>query len=142
MESLIGISVFLICGISFSIAGIYLLINNRRIEKNGTKTRAKIIGYSKEKVEFSDEMRTVFFPIFEFKDRNGIVVKQKHDSGEQTEIKEEFVEIYYLKNDNEYEILINTDSWKSYFPIGFIVFGIIFLTIGILITLKINTIIT
>ena len=131
MENSIIILVFTICGIAFLSVGIYLLRSNRRIERNGTKVRAEIIDYSKEKVEFSDEKHTVFFPILKFTNRQGIVITQKHDSGGQTKMKTDFVEIYYLKKENEYEILINDTGWKTYFPVGFIGLGTIFLVIGL-----------
>lgn len=127
---------FLIIGIGFSLVGYHLLFWNRRLEKNGIKTRAEIIDYSKENVEFSEGKKTIYFPILKFTDRNGKVVIQKHDSGEHIKLKSGFVEIYYLKKQNEYEVLINNDGWKTYFPIGTIVFGMVFLIIGVFLFIK------
>lgn len=73
---------FSVIGLAFAFVGLYLLFWNRKVEKNGIRTKAEIIDYSEEKVDFDDGKQTVFFPILKFTDKNGLVVTQKHDSGE------------------------------------------------------------
>ena len=136
MENLFTPLLFSVIGIAFASVGFYLLFWNRKVEKNGIRAKAEIIDYSEEMVDFDDGKQKVFFPILKFTDKNGLVVTQKHDSGESKKMDSRFIEIYYLRKKSEYDILINTSGWKRYFPIGAIAFGLIFLIFAVLIGLK------
>lgn len=134
---IIGLPIlFSLIGIAFASLGFYLLFWNRKVEKNGIRTRAEIIDYSEGEMDFDDGKQIVFFPILKFTDKNGEVVTQKHDSGEHKKLDSRFIEIYYLKNDTEYDILINTSGWKTYFPVGLIIFGLIFIVFAVAIGIK------
>jgi len=65
-------------------------------------------------------------------EKNGIETTQKLDSSANPKRINEPIDIIYLKKDNEYEIMINSEFWKTYFPMIFIVGGFLFSGIGIL----------
>ncbi|WP_349352926.1 DUF3592 domain-containing protein [Flagellimonas sp. MMG031] len=137
MENLIGAFVFLTVGGGFLYAGFYLRNSNRRIQTSGIKTKAKIIDFVEERNKDADGFSKVYhFPIVRFTDKNGIETTQKLDSSTNPKRINQPIEIIYLKKDNEYEIMINSDFWKTYFPVIFIFGGFLFFGIGILWLLK------
>ncbi|RKN82524.1 DUF3592 domain-containing protein [Ulvibacterium marinum] len=132
MENLIGNIVFLIVGSGFLYAGFYIRNSNRRIEANGIKTKAKIIDFVEEESEDADGYsNTYHYPIVRFTDKNGIETTQKLNSSANPKKINQPIEIIYLKKDNEYEIMINSEFWKTYFPMIFIIGGFLFSGIGI-----------
>ena len=132
MENLIGTIIFLIVGVGFFYAGYYVKNSNRRIQIIGTKTKAQIIDFIKDQSKDADGDSHVYhFPIVMFTDKNGIEITQKLDSSENPKRINEQIDIIYLKRDNEYEIIIDNEFWKVYFPLFFIIFGILFFGIGI-----------
>lgn len=132
-EEFIGAFVFLIVGSGFLYAGYYTRNSNRRIQTNGIKTKAKIVDFVEEKSKDSDGHSHVYhFPIVRFTDKNGIETTQKLDSSANPKRINQPIEIIYLKKDSEYEIMINSDFWKTYFPMIFIVGGFLFSGIGII----------
>ncbi|GAA3655981.1 DUF3592 domain-containing protein [Flavivirga jejuensis] len=129
----IGAFVFLIVGGGFLFAGFYMRNSNRRIQANGIKTKAKIIDFAEERSKDTDGYSQVHhFPIVRFKDRNGIETTQKLDTSANPKRINERIDIIYLKKENEYEIMINTEFWKTYFPLIFIIGGFIFSGGGII----------
>ena len=133
MENLIGAIVFLIVGGGFLYAGFDVRISNRRIQRSGIKTKGKIIDFIEERNKDADgNSHTYHFPIVRFRDKNGIETTQKLDSSANPKRINEPIDIIYLKKDNEYEIMINSEFWKTYFPMIFIVGGFLFSGIGIL----------
>lgn len=132
MENLIGAIVFLIVGGGFLYAGFYVRNSNRRIQTNGIKTKAKIIDFIEERNKDADGDSHIYhFPVVRFRDKNGIETTQKLDSSANPKRINEPIDIIYLKKDNEYEIMINSEFWKTYFPMIFIVGGFLFSGIGI-----------
>ncbi len=133
MENLIGAFVFIIVGCGFLYAGFYVRNSNQRIQANGIKTKAKIIDFFEEKRKDADgDTHINHFPIVSFTDRNGIVTTQKLDSSENPKRINELIDIIYLKKGNEYQIMINSEFWKTYFPMIFIIAGFLFSGIGII----------
>ncbi|WP_421813563.1 hypothetical protein [Flagellimonas sp.] len=131
MENLIGALVFLIVGGVFLFAGFYFRKSSYRIQTKGVKTKAKIVDCVEEKIKDADGYsNTYHFPIIKFTDRNGIETSQKLDSTGNPKKINEVIDIIYLKNGNEYEIIINSVFWKSYFHLIFIVGGFLFSGIG------------
>ncbi|WP_299315987.1 DUF3592 domain-containing protein [uncultured Aquimarina sp.] len=117
-------------GILFFGIGIYLKKDVRNFKKNGTKTNAEIISYVKEISEFKNEKTTYYYPRFRFKNTDGKLIEKTHSSGltnRPTKPIPERKEIYYLKNENEYEILINSKLWTSIIPNAVMIFGLLFL---------------
>ena len=132
MENLIGRIIFLIVGGGFLYAGFYVRNSNRRIQTSGIKTKAKIIDFVEERSRDTDGDSHIYhFPVVRFTDKNGIETTQKLDSSANPKRINEPIDIIYLKKDNEYEIMINNEFWKTYFPMIFIVGGFIFSGIGI-----------
>ncbi|MEM7185998.1 MAG: DUF3592 domain-containing protein [Bacteroidota bacterium] len=132
MESLYGSIIFLIGGGGFIYAGFYILNLNLRIEKNGIKTKAKIVDFVIDKSKDMDGDAHVYhFPVVRFTDNNGVVTTQKLDSSANPNRINQTIEIIYLKKDDHYEIMINTDFWKTYFPLIFVIGGFVFAGIGI-----------
>ena len=133
MENLIGAIVFLIVGGGFLYAGFYVRNSNRRIQRSGIKTKGKIIDFIEERNKDADGNSHIYhFPVVRFRDKNGIETTQKLDSSANPKRINEPIDIIYLKKDNEYEIMINSEFWKTYFPMIFIVGGFLFSGIGIL----------
>ena len=133
MGNLIGNIVFLIVGGGFLYAGFYIRNSNRRIQANGIKTRAKIVDFVEEESEDTDGYsNTYHYPIVRFIDKNGIETTQKLNSSSNPKKINQHIEIIYLKKDSEYEIMINSEFWKTYFPMIFIIGGFLFFGIGIL----------
>jgi len=132
MENLIGAIVFLIVGIGFLYAGLHIWCSSKRIEAKGIKARAKIIGFKKEESTDSDGFTNVYhFPIIKFTDKYGIITTQKLDSSANPKRINQPIEIIYLKEGNKYEIIENNQFWKSYFPMIFIIMGILFSGISV-----------
>ena len=133
MENLIGAIVFLIVGGGFLYAGFYVWNSNRRIQRSGIKTKGKIIDFIEERNKDADGNSHIYhFPVVRFREKNGIETTQKLDSSANPKRINEPIDIIYLKKDNEYEIMINSEFWKTYFPMIFIVGGFLFSGIGIL----------
>jgi len=133
MGSLIGAFVFLIVGGGFLYAGYYIRNSNRRIQTNGTKTKAKIIDFIEEQSKDTDGDSHIYhFPIVRFMDKDGIETTQKLDSSANPKRTNEPIDIIYLKKDNEYEIMMNSNFWETYFPMIFIIGGFLFFGIGII----------
>lgn len=133
MENLIGAFVFLIVGGGFLYVGYYVRNLNRRIQANGIKTKAKIIDFVEERSKDADgDSHLYHFPIVNFTGRNGIETTQKLDSSENPKRINQMINIIYLKKDDKYEIMINSEFWKTYFPLIFIIAGFLFSGIGII----------
>lgn len=132
MENFIGAFVFLIVGGGFLYVGYYIRNSNRRIQANGIKTKAKIIDFIEEqRKDANGDSHIYHFPVVSFTDSNGIEITQKLDSSENPKRINGRIDIIYLKKDNEYEIMINSAFWKTYFPMIFIIGGFLFSGIGI-----------
>ncbi len=133
MENLIGAAVFLFVGGAFLFVGYYVRSSNRRIQANGIKTKTKIIDFVTERIKNTDGDSNIYhFPIVRFTDKNGIETIQKLDSSESPRRINQPIDIIYLKKGNDYEIMIDSTYWKTYFPMIFITLGFIFSGIGIL----------
>ena len=131
-RDLLGGLVFLVVGCGFLYAGFYVRNSNRRIQTSGIKTKAKIIDFIEERSKDADGYSHIYhFPVVRFTDKNGIDTTQKLDSSANPKRINEPIDIIYLKKDNEYEIMINSEFWKTYFPMIFIVGGFLFSGIGI-----------
>ncbi|WP_108808649.1 hypothetical protein [Aquimarina spinulae] len=131
MENLIGAFVFLIVGGGFLYAGYYIRNSNLRIETNGIKTKAEIVDFIKERSEDIDGYSSVYhFPIVRFTDINGIETTQKLNSSSDPKRINQLIDIIYLKKGNQYEIMMNSEFWKNYFPMIFIIGGVLSSGIG------------
>ena len=116
MEQLLLPIVFLAVGGGFTFAGLYVWFSHRRIQKEGIRTKAKIIDFVQgDSLDTEDEY---YFPIVRFKDRSGNEITQKLTMSENLKKINQPLDIIYLKKDGEYEILINNDFWKTYFPLA------------------------
>ncbi|WP_420321149.1 hypothetical protein [Flagellimonas sp.] len=132
-EELIGGLVFLVCGIGFLYVGYYVQNSNRRIQASGVKTKAKIIDFTEEQSKDADgETHIYHFPIVKFTDKNGIETTQKLDSSVNPKRINQPIHIIYLKKEGEYEIMMNSEFWKTYFPMIFIISGFLFSGVGII----------
>jgi len=137
MEKLIAVFSFLTIGSIFSFSGFSILKSNRRIQKSGVKTKAKIIDFiEKSNNDARGDSHTYHFPIVEFRDKNGIKTTQRLNSSANGKQINEPIDIIYLKKDNEYEIMMNSSFWKKFFPIVFIIVGLLIFGIGILILIS------
>ncbi len=124
------IFILTIIGILFFGIGIYLKNNVRNFRKNGMKINAEIIRYVKEVSEHRNEKTTYYYPHFRFKNIGGEVIEKTHSSGLTNRPKKplpEKKEIYYIEDNGEYEILINTKLWTSIIPNAVMIFGLLFL---------------
>ena len=101
----------------------------------GIKTKATIVDYVQEVSK--DKKITYYLPVIEFKNKYGIKVTKKLDSGISSKHKSKDLEIIYIQKDDEYEILINDSIWRLYFPLGFSILGGFFLVIAVLRTVLI-----
>jgi len=133
MENLIGNIIFLIVGAGFLYAGLFLRNTNRKILANGTKTKAQIIDFKKERIKDADgESFEYYFPIIRFTDQNGTERTQKLDSSEKPKRINELIDIIYQKKENEYEIIKGNDWWEKHLPIILLIGGFVFSGIGII----------
>lgn len=132
-DDLIGPFIFLIVGGAFIYSGFHFRNSSIRVQTKGIRTKAKITGFVEEKIEDADgDSNTYYFPIVKFTDRNGIETTQKLDSSENPKKINELIEIIYLKKGDEYEIIRNSEFWKSYFHLTFIIGGLLFSGLGLL----------
>ncbi|WP_411768379.1 DUF3592 domain-containing protein [Winogradskyella sp. A3E31] len=133
MENVIGAIIFLIVGGGFLYSGFYIWNSNRRIQAGGIRTIAKIIGFKEERSKDADGYSQVYhFSIVKFTDNNGIERIQKLNTSADPKRINQPIQIIYLKKDNEYEIIVNSEFWKTYFPMIFVIGGLLFSGIGII----------
>lgn len=140
MESItIGQLLFSGLGLIFMVVGIYFYTHFRRITKNGTRTKAKIIDYKPEVSTDSDGYSTTYYyAVIEFRGKNGDSVVHKLDHASDRKYKSNFIDIFYLFEDEEYKIVTNSALFKHYLPCGFMVIGLFSILIAILKYLEIN----
>ena len=132
MENLIGAFIFIIVGGGFLYAGYFLRNSYHKIKTDGIKTRAKIVAFVEKKSKLNEEYPYNYhLPIVTFIDKDGVETTQELDSSENPKRINEMIDIIYLKTNSEYEIIIDSDFWKTYFPLIFIIGGFLFSTIGI-----------
>lgn len=126
-------------GAATAAIGVYFIIKNNRVVKNGIQTRAKIVDYEVKIDNDTDGYRTTYYyPIIEFIDRKGNKVKQKVDTGSTSKIKAQTIEIFYILEGKEYNIVLNTFVFRYLLPWGFLVIGAFFVLFAILKYLEIN----
>jgi uncharacterized membrane protein len=125
-------------GVGCIYAGISMKKHIRNMEKNGIRTKAKIIDF--HIVERRSNLRLTsmrqrkvkyYYPIILFTDLNSNSITQKMPDASSTPKKiNDTIDILYLKKENEYEVISNNTWRKSYIPIIFITIGIYFLLHG------------
>ncbi|WP_431124339.1 DUF3592 domain-containing protein [Flagellimonas flava] len=129
---MLGPIVFIIIGISFVYAGLWLSIANRTIRNTGIKTKAKIVDYIEEKrVDADGDGHIYHFPVVNFTNQQGDEITQQLTLSEKPKRTNQWIEIVYLKKENEYHIIKNDDWWEINLPTIFLIFGGLFLAIGI-----------
>lgn len=100
-----------ICGAGFLYARFYIRNSNRKIQKKGIKTKAKIVDFVKVSSKDADGLSHLYhFPIVQFTNINRREVTQKLDSSENPKRINQQIEIIYLNRNNKYEILLNNVS--------------------------------
>ena len=135
--SIFGINtIMVIIGIAFVFAGFNIKNYTQSIEKNGIRVKAKIVDFEivekRETRQEVDQIITYHYPIVAFKDLNGNTTTQKTDSSTSSKEINDVIDIVYLKNGNEYQVMIDSNWRKSYFPICFIVIGFYLFLNGLL----------
>ncbi len=124
------------------ISGAYYMRKvTRNMIKNGIKSKAKIVDFYIEteiKRHYRGGSRTrkidYYFPIVSFADTKGITITQKVDTSvNHLNVKiDDFVNIIYLKNSNDYQVMLDSNLRKFYFSIILFVIGGYFFLIGVL----------
>ncbi|MCB0371724.1 MAG: DUF3592 domain-containing protein [Muricauda sp.] len=133
MENYLGTIVFLLVGGGFLFVGYFVRNSNRRIQANGIKTKAKIIDFVAERIKNGDGDSNIYhFPVVRFTDKNGVETTQKLDSSANPNRINQPIDIIYLKKGEDYEVMINSAFWKTYFPMIFIILGYMFFGFGII----------
>lgn len=135
--SIFGINtIMVIIGIAFVFAGFNIKNYTQSIEKNGIRVKAKIVDFEivekRETRQEVDQIITYHYPIVAFKDLNGNTTTQKTDSSTSSKEINDVIDIVYLKNGNGYQVMIDSNWRKSYFPICFIVIGFYLFLNGLL----------
>ncbi|WP_406684809.1 DUF3592 domain-containing protein [Seonamhaeicola sp. MEBiC1930] len=118
---------FAFIGVSFVGISIYLLMKYNKVKLSGRKTKGKIIDYEKNQ----NNDYTYYMPIIEFINEKGKLTRITLSFGEgkpQYKIGST-ISITYLKEKEEYDIIINNNS-ELYLYYAFIFFGLIFSLIG------------
>ncbi|UTW62907.1 hypothetical protein KFE98_01760 [bacterium SCSIO 12741] len=121
-------------GILIIILGLFLWWRTKRLERDGTQTDAEIVGFK----EYSDEDGKQYFPIVQFYDQEGEVVRQKLKSGSFWKPKEKVIKIIYQKKGSKYEVMKNDYSTRVLVPLGVIVVGALFILGGMAASLGIS----
>lgn len=132
MEDLIAPIFLIVFGGIFASVGYYIFNSNRKIEQNGIKTRAKIIDFVENRSRDSDgHVDVSHYPVVTFQDKGIDVTQQLNTSGNPKTINQ-IIEIFYLREGDDYKIVINSNFWKTIFPMIFFIIGIIVLSIGVI----------
>lgn len=134
-KDIIAAVIFASIGFMMIYSALKLLGKYEEMETKGTKTKAKIIDFV-AKIERNNQDRsntTYYFPIVEFFDVEGNKVVRKLGFSEEPDRINTYISILYLKNGNEYDVLVDKKLWKSIFPQIFIYVG--YLLIGVSIVL-------
>lgn len=140
MESnLIVLVLFSVIGVVFAAIGAYIMYRSNKIANEGIRTRAKIIDYESEVDKDMDGYETTYYyPILEFTDKNGNIVKQKTDLASTSKIQTKSIEIFYLVEDGDYNIVMNTTLFRHILPWGFMTIGVFCMLIVFLRFLGVN----
>lgn len=132
MDDIAISTVLLIGGGGFLYVGRYIKNLTLRIQSNGNKTKAKIIDFAKERSKDTDgNLKTSYYPIVKFTDRNGTEITQQLTTTVNSKKINQYLEIIYLKKNNNYEIIINSEFRTKIFPMIFIMNGYLLLGIGL-----------
>lgn len=128
---MVSFIILLVVSSMFTLMGIYLRKRIRKFQLEGKKTTANIVEYIKKKSKDSDGgYTTYYYPNLSFKTYDGKRIRKILDSGTTWKPKKALphrIEIYYIKEDGEYEVLINSRLWVSIIPNSVLFFGILFL---------------
>lgn len=117
------IIVLSVLGISFSIAGFFMLKNYRKIRDEGRKTKAKVIDILEE---YSNDGKT-YRLVVEFKTYNGKLITQELDfsSGFKPKKQPPYpYEIYYLEENGKIKILPAKSNFHFVLCFLFILVGL------------------
>lgn len=138
MQDLFVALFFMGIGLIMILAALEFMRKYEQMEVKGIKTKAKIIDFIAEREKNNHDSRgtTYYFPIVEFLDVDGNKVVQKLDFSEESNRINTFINILYLKQGNEYDILVDKKLWKSTFPQIFIYFGYFSIGVGIILIVR------
>jgi len=129
----------ILAGGIFLYVGIRIRNHHRRLAAEGTHTQALVIS-SVEETDFhshDDHMHKtrLNYPIVTFTNEEGVEVKKKLNSTIRSSQIGQYIDIAYIKHqfdgETEYEIIINTEFWRTQFPLIFIVIGAIMALAGL-----------
>lgn len=124
-------TIFILIGIGIIMLGIYLYFRTKRIIEDGIKTRAKIVDYFVEEKEHErgPGKDFTYWPILEFTNKKGELVKQKHNRGYSNKIQSEEIPIAYIETKIGYEIVFLNRKDNYTLQIILIIFGIIWVSV-------------
>ncbi|MFD1605707.1 hypothetical protein ACFSJW_03825 [Flavobacterium artemisiae] len=128
-------------GGGFIYGGFYMRNYTKKIEKNGIKTKAKIVDF--KIVEVKKRRRSnypgksgyekikLYFPIVVFKDKNENEITHEVDSNTNFRQVNDLIDIIYLNSSNGYQVLIDSNWRMSQFYIILILIGFYFFVTGL-----------
>lgn len=137
MDISLGSLIFSLLALFLLFNGINTLIKNKRIKKNGIKAVGVIIDFN-IKTDKDPERGTKIskYPIIEFKNRKGERITSELTQSDNQYMIGNNIPIIYLKNGNNYNIVIDSKLWLINFPLGMTIIGLFVLLITIIITFK------
>ncbi len=116
--------VVIIVNLIFCGIGLFLKNRVKQFKEKGYKTEAEIVKYISEVTEINKKTTTIYYPRFKFKNEQGETIEKTHDIGLSIKSKLPKTEsIYYLKDGEDYKILINSIVSTSTIPNLFLIFG-------------------
>lgn len=126
-------------GIGCIYAGSSIKKHNRNMEKNGIRTKAKIIDFhiverqsNLRRTSMRQQKVKYYYPIILFTDLNSnSITQQMPDASSVPKKINDMIDILYLKKGDKYEVIDDTTWRKSYLPTILIIIGIYFLLQGI-----------
>lgn len=129
-------TIFVLIGIGIILLGIYLYFRTKRILEEGIKTQAKIVDYVVEEKEHErgPGKDYTYWPILEFTNDKGELIRQKHNRSYSSKIHSEEVAIAYIKNKIRYEIVFLNRKDNYTLQIVLIIFGIIWVSVILLLS--------
>lgn len=129
-------------GGGFIYGGFYMRNYSKNIEKNGIKTKAKIVDFEIVEVKRRNRSNSpgrdqyekikLYFPIVVFKDQNRNEITHKVDSNTNFKQVNDLIDVIYLNSINGYQVIIDSNWRKSHFSIIIIIIGFYFFLTGLL----------
>ena len=135
MDDYVLMTILCLVGIAVLYLGYHLRSKTKKMETYGRRVTARIVKYV-EKISRDTEglSATYYYPVIEFKTNDNALIQQELKLGTTTKSRKKTMNIIYLLEDEEYEILIDNAFLKHWLPNILMCLGLTLIIVGLVIT--------